>query len=372
MKKILFVNHFALNSGVERVMEDIIFNLSKDNFEITIFNFLKDENFDKVYSSNINYMYEFNIDPNAWTYLGSKEIFEIINSREKEILKKLNDKNFDIVIAMQEGLPAKFVSKLECKNKFAWIHINYLFSNHTEAVFDKKEELECMKKFQKVVCVSRGTKEAFIKKIGDSGNLCVRYNPVDNNKIIEKSKKEIDFSFPKDTINFITVGRLAEQKGYDRLISAANKLLEKGLKFNLYIIGDGKRSYKEYLMNKVKFNENIHFLGNIENPFPYLIRANCFICSSIWEAHGVAVQEAIVLHLPIIMTNYLGADEAFESGKAGIIVDNSEEGIYNGMLEILKNNKLLTKYRKYLEKDTYIKVEERIKAILELFEKCDK
>lgn len=367
MKKILFINQFILVCGVERVMRDIIFNLPKNEFEVTIFTFLKDDDFSKVYDSSINYMYEFNIEKNVWSEIGRREIFNIINAREKEILERLNKENFDIVIAMQEGISAKFASKLNCKNKFAWVHINYQFANHTELVFKPEEEFECMKRFNKVVCVSEATKRVFIEKIGDTKNLCVRYNPVDNHKIIEKSKEKIDFKMANDRLNFITVGRLAEEKGYDRLINAANRLLEDGHKFNLYIIGDGLNGYKKYLKNKVEFKDNIYILGNKINPYPYLLKADCFVNSSTWEAYSVAVQEAIILHLPVIMTNYLGAEESIKNGKEGIIVENSEKGIYDGMLEILNNKEKLVEYKKYLEQDNYVKIEKRINDIIELF-----
>ena len=367
MKRILFVNNFALGGGVESVMKTIIFNLPKNEFEITIFNFLKDNKFSEVYDSSVNYIYEFDIEKKMWRELGRNVISDIINAREKEIIEKLDSKDFDIVVAMQEGMPAKYVSKLKCKNKIAWIHINYQFSEHTRAVFSPKEELECMKKFNKVVCVSEATKKIFIEKIGDSGNLCVRYNPINIYGLIEKSKESIDFEMPNDRLNFITLGRLDKQKGYDRLIESANKLLEEGKKFNLYIIGEGEKAYSEYLKNKVKFKENICFLGGKINPFPYLIKADCYVCASIWEAHSMSIQEAIILKMPIVMTNYLGAEEAFENGKAGIIVEDSEKGIYNGMLEILNHKEKLKEYKKYLEQSNYAEIEKRMENIIQLF-----
>lgn len=368
MKKILFFNLVLFAGGVEKVMKDIVENLPEDEFEVTIFTFFKEEIFEEIYSSKIRYMYEFDCDVTTINEIGFSGVYEIIDLREKEILDKLNKENFDIVVAMKEGVSVKFVSKLNCENKICWIHINYKEQKYTQKIFNKKEELKCMRKFKKAVCVSKATRDIFIEEIGDSGNLCVKYNPIDNNQILEKSKEKIDFDFPKDMLNFITVGRLSEQKGYDRLIEATNKLLDKGFKFKLYIIGDGVTSYKRSLMNKVRYRENIKFLGNIQNPYPYLKKADCFVCSSNWEAYGVAIQEAIILHLPIIMTNYRGAEEAFENGTAGIIVDNSEQGIYDGMLEILNNKEKLEEYKKYLEQDKYVTVEQRMKDILEVFE----
>ncbi len=368
-KKILFVNNVVSDGGVGKVMQDIVNNLPKDKFEITIYNFLKDEEFYKIYDGKeINYIYEFDIDYNTIEAIGTEEVYKIIYKSEESILKKLDDMNFDIVVSMRQEFVPQIVCKLKCNNKICWVHSSSKNRYYESKNFNKKEEFECMKKFNKIICVAESSKKFFIREIGDTNNLYVRYNPIDNNEIIRKSKEKVDFEVSNEFLNFITVGRISEEKGYDRLIEASNKLLDEGYKFNLYLVGDGFENYMKYLTNRVKYKDYIHFLGKKQNPYPYLLKADCFINSSMYEAYCLAVQEAIILHIPIIMTNYFGSEEAFESGKAGIIVENSEKGIYDGMLEILTHKEKLQKYKKYLEKDNYVKIEKRIKDIIELFE----
>ena len=53
-------------------------------------------------------------------------------------------------------------------------------------------QLKCMKKFKNVVCVSETAKESVKKVIGDPGNLCVKYSPLDYLSIIEKSNVPIN------------------------------------------------------------------------------------------------------------------------------------------------------------------------------------
>ncbi len=368
MKKILFVTEVMAGGGVGTVLKDIVKNLPKEDFNVTIFSFFKDETFYKIYDNNINYIYEFEVDSININRLSFKDREDIIKARENEVIEKLNNEKFDIVVSIKEGRITKFVSNLECKNKFSFVHVNYKEGYYTNAYFTEKEELECMKKFKKIICVSKNVKQTIIEKIGDPGNLCVKYNPIDNNKIIEKSKENIDFDLPKNKLNFITVGRLAEQKGYDRLIDVSNKLLDEGFDFNLYIIGFGEIGNLQRLKNRVKYQNNIQFLDRKLNPYPYMVKSDCFICSSIWEAYGIAIQESIILHVPVLMTDCPGATEVFENGKQGIIVENSENGIYNGMKEILENKQKLEEYKRYLKKDRYVKLEERLKSIIDLFD----
>ena len=42
----------------------------------------------------------------------------------------------------------------------------------------------------------------------------------------------------------MSVGRLSNQKGYDRLIDAATKLKKENAKFKIYIIGEGPEKKK--------------------------------------------------------------------------------------------------------------------------------
>lgn len=361
--KILFVNDFfVLAGGAEKVMLDIIKNMPNEN-EITIFTFFKDNNFEKIYDYDIKYIYEI-----VSAETNDDKLLEVIQSRGKAIIEKLNQEKFDIVVAMKEGYCTKFVSELDCENKFGWVHTNYRDNYWTGKVFNSKEEFKCLEKFKKIICVSKDVKNTIINRIGDTNNLCVRYNPVDNNKIVNLSKENIEFCTPSNTLNFITVGRIDPQKGFDRLINVANKLLDNNYKFNLYIIGDtDDLQYKNKLKDSVKYKDNIIFLGKKINPFPYIKKADCYISSSIWESFGVAIQEAIILHTPVIMTNCLGAIEIFRNNEYGIIVENSEEGIYKGMLSILDNPNILKEYKKYLKLDNYVTVEKRINEIIELF-----
>lgn len=63
------------------------------------------------------------------------------------------------------------------------------------------------------------------------------YNIIDSKEISNKSLDRIELE--KDCLTFVSVGRLSNQKGYDRLIDAATKLKKENAKFKIYIIGEG-------------------------------------------------------------------------------------------------------------------------------------
>ena len=127
----------------------------------------------------------------------------------------------------------------------------------------------------------------------------VIYNYLDSNLIIEKAKEEIE-ELDKNTINFVTVARLVEQKAIDRLIKVHSDLINKGLVHNFYVIGDGPQ--KENLQNLIKENnveETFHLCGKKENPYPYIRQADYFCLFSHFEGYGMVLDEAKILNKKI-------------------------------------------------------------------------
>ena len=141
-------------------------------------------------------------------------------------------------------------------------------------------------------------------------------------------------------INFLEVARLVPQKAIDRIIKVHSKLVkELGKTHNFYIIGDGpEREKLQELINKYNVNDTFYLLGKMENPYPYIKKANYFCLLSKFEGYGMVLEEAKILNKPIIITN-TAAREAVEGYESAKIVENSEEGIYKELKNIIQNKK---------------------------------
>lgn len=369
MKKLLIMNDLLYGGGVEKVMIDLTSNLPVKEYDITILTPYRDLELQKYYNENIKFISLYN------GILSGKNIFvkiynKIIRSITSIMCKMyINKEKFDIAIAIKEGATMKYVSNLNIANKIAWIHTDYNVFHWTKSCFKSNEdELLCMKKFNNIVCVTEIIKDITIKKIGDSKNLCVKYNPINNKEIISKSREIIDdIERPNGKLLFVTVGRLSEQKGYDRLLKVCKELNSK-YDFELWIIGSGNDEIK--LRNFIEQNNlnNIKLLGAKENPYKYIAKADWFICSSTWESFGIAIQEAIVLDIPIISTYCPGACELLDSSCHGLIVENSEKGIFDGMNKALSEECLSNYYRNMILKtENKLLLENTISEIVKLF-----
>ena len=94
------------------------------------------------------------------------------------------------------------------------------------------------------------------------------------------------------------------------------------------------------------------------------------VCSSRAEGYSLVIAEAMVLGLAIITTNCSGPYELIDGGKYGILTENSTEGIYEALEHVLKNKKILERYKALaLERSKMFNVQHNIQAIEQIIDK---
>ena len=160
-----------------------------------------------------------------------------------------------------------------------------------------------------------------IKKNYNINAECV-YNPLNKEEIIKLSKKKMLLNFfDKKYLNIINVGRLEHQKDHLTLLKAINEIKNK-IKIKLLIIGNGSMQNK--LDNFIETNNlenSVKILNNTSNPFPYVIKSDLFILSSIFEGLPNVILEALTLNKFVISTDCsTGPSEILLNGKGGILV----------------------------------------------------
>ncbi len=77
---------------------------------------------------------------------------------------------------------------------------------------------------------------------------------------------------------------------------------------------------------------------NISNPYAVLSRCDGFVLSSYYEGFGLVIAEADILKKPVISTRVDGPT-LFMEEHGGRLVDNSDAGLYEGMM-LLANKKV--------------------------------
>lgn len=142
--------------------------------------------------------------------------------------------------------------------------------------------------------------------------------------------------FPDKTSNcknksIISVGRLHEEKGYDRLIEAWAQVALKHPDWKLNIFGNGKLNYfLTNLIQKKGLTESILIHDPVNNIIDKYIESSFYVMSSRFEAFGMVLIEAMACGLPVISFNCPIGPASIISNNDGFLV---KEGDINGLAE---------------------------------------
>ncbi|MCG3730700.1 glycosyltransferase [Vibrio cincinnatiensis] len=147
------------------------------------------------------------------------------------------------------------------------------------------------------------------------------YNPQDIKSI--RSVKIRNDLVNNEYFNYITAGRLIEQKDHMTLLKSFSKVIKNAPKSRLYILGDGP--LRGQLESYIKVNElegYVFLLGFKQNAFEYFKQCDCFVFSSIFEGFGNVLVEAMACGLPIVSTSCpSGPSEILGDGQYGLLSD---------------------------------------------------
>lgn len=348
MKKILFLIDTLNGGGAEKILIDIIDNLDKSKFDITIMTVWNRGIYKQVIDSK-NYNYKTILEKNSQFKLINLFIEKFFYICSGKLLHKIFIKEkYDVEIAFLEGISTKIISGASSDiKKFSWIHTDMKSNTwYSQFYINKKSIISTYKRFNKIYAVSKECKDKFIDLFRIK-NVEVIYNPVDNNMILEKSLEETKLINHNNKIKIVTVGRLEYEKGYDRLINIARRLKDERFEFEIYIIGSG--SLKDEFENKIRqynLTENVFLLGYLKNPYSIVRRSDLFVCSSRIEGFSTVVTEALVLGIPVVTTLCGGMEELLGNNEYGIITENSEESLYTSIKTLLTDVELINLYKK--------------------------
>lgn len=286
----------------------------------------------------------------------------------KAIYNKIIRSSYDTEIAFLEGPVTRlFCTKNNRTSKVVWVHndIEKVFGKGFKARVKRMIDNSIYKKYSKIVFVSNDNMQKFkcVYPDVDPGKMSVIYNYLDCDLILKKSN-EYSTEIQKYTEKkFVSVCRLVEQKGIDRLIRVHKKLLDNDYRHLFFIVGEGPDREKiELMIKKYGIEKTFILLGQKENPYPYMKEADYFCLLSYFEGYGMVLDEAKVLKKKIIITN-TAARESLKDYKNGIILENDEESIYKGMMDIIKNDSMPNYEENFNCKD-------RIEQVINLIESC--
>lgn len=226
--------------------------------------------------------------------------------------------HIDTLVACQEGIASRFVSYACAGNKIAWVRCDY--KRMMEDSGRGRENHYGV--FKNIVCVSEQTSQSFKSIFPEyaAKTRCIP-NPQDEDIILKQTDvEENEPRFITDGKLLVSIGRLDAVKRFDQIAPIARRLLDEGMLFCWYLIGDGvERQHIEQSIIDCQVQDNVIMLGAKANPYYYLKRADALVCLSRSEACPRVVNEAKILHTPTISTDFSTIYEFIQNEDTGLI-----------------------------------------------------
>ena len=371
-RRVLFLIESLAGGGAEKVLTTLVQHIDKERFDVTVCAISGGGKYEDAIKRQVSYKAILAEPKNGnvwerWLYvLKHHLVYKWLPL--SWVYRVFVPQNSDVEVAFVEGFTTKLLSystNLVAK-RYAWVHID-LHQNHwTKSVYDNlKEETDVYNQYTELFGVSNTVVSAFRKELP---NVTVPvetvYNPIDVHDILSRANEIVDLKCGKSLL-MVTVGRLEPQKSYMRLLRIAKKLIEDGMDVELWILGDGtERNLLEQYVSENKMQERVCLLGFHTNPYKYLRQGDLFVCSSLSEGYSTAVTEALILGLPIITTDCSGMAELLQNGECGVITENDEAALYEGLKRLLADKSLLEHYRhKAIERGKEFSIEHLMKPI---------
>lgn len=292
-------------------------------------------------------------------YSSKSPRLQIISNVIAKKFSPIIDKSYDVAIGFLEGWPNAYVSSnVRAQKKIAWIHTDYIKAGLVPSI-----DRSAFGSFDHLVTVSQDCRASLINAFPEYENKIVTINNIlTADYVRERANVSCEIELDPQLIKIITVSRLTNSsKALDRAIDVASSLLEEGFKFVWYIVGDGPdgRSLRSQVEEK-ECTEFIRFLGEIENPYPLMKQADLFFLPSNYEGKPMSVTEAQMLFVPALVTDYDSARSQVANGVEGLVVDNNQDAIYDGLKYLLQNRRKIEEFKenlKVVDKSNYSEID---------------
>ena len=367
MIRVLFLIHDLGQGGAEKVLVNLVNNMDRTKFDISVIAMFGGGVNEQFLKPDIHYK---SIWPKAIP--GNSKLLKIFTPKQLHSIC-VKDK-YDIEVAYLEGVSARVISGANVVNTHIinWIHVEQHKRSLASASFrSEKEAKVCYGKFEKTICVAQTVKQDFISLFPEVSPCEVLYNTVESEKILAMAEEVVEDFSDDNNIRLIAVGSLKKMKAFDRLLRITKRLIDENYKIHLYILGKGplENQFKDFI-NDNGLQKRVTLLGYQTNPYKYIAKSDLFVCSSHREGFSTAATEALILGIPVCTVEVSGMREMLgENNEYGVITNNSEDDLYDGLKKLLDNPDLLHHYGIMAKKrGKYFSTDNTVKAVEKMFE----
>lgn len=383
MNNIVFLHSSSELYGSDRSLLNLVKNLDKDKFNITVILPEDGPLVDKINSfdnveviiNELAVLRRKNLSLSGM----SKYFIELMRSI-KFINNLIKEKSIDIVYTNTSVIFVGGISAKICKVKSVW-HIREIIKSKYER-FIVSKIVNIFSDY--IIANSKATAEAISK---NKDKVKVVYNAIDIEKNsgledIDEVYKEVAATIVKSNnkIKIGMAGRINRWKGQKLFVDMAKLVSEENDNVEFLIAGDVYKG-EDYILDDLKgyilesgVKDKIGLLGQVDNMSNFYKKLDIFVLPSIQpEPFGLVVIEAMNNKLPVVATNHGGPVEIIDNNIDGFLVDYKDAREMAQVVNKLIKDKELRNYiaanaeKKVKEKFNVSRYVDEISYILEEF-----
>lgn len=343
MKKTLFLIHDLGQGGAEKVLVNLVNNMDRSKFDISVTALFGGGVNEQFLAPDIHFHAVF-----PKEVPGNSKLMKLLTPTQ--LHRMCVKEHYDIEVSYLEGPSARVISGCSDANTklVSWIHVEQHTMERLSGSFrSEREARKCYDHFDKTVCVSQYVHDDFCRILNFQKPCHVLYNTVESEKILANANDAAPELMDDENMRLMAVGTLKESKGYMRLLSIIKRLRDERYSIHLYILGIGPLQQEmERFIQANNLQEAVTLLGYQTNPYKYVSKCDLFVCASFAEGFSTAATEALIVGTPVCTVEVSGMKEMLgEHNEWGIVTENSEEALYQGIKDLLDHPDKLAHYK---------------------------
>jgi glycosyltransferase involved in cell wall biosynthesis len=216
-----------------------------------------------------------------------------------------------------------------------------------------------LRRYEQVIAVSQDLFDASLAAGVARERLSLVENAIDTEEFRRRAPARLSplREGTRDRLVVGAVGRLSEEKGFDLLIAAVERLLDEGLPLELWIAGEGDR--EEALRAQIaasRHARHLSLLGYRTDTRELFEAFDVFALSSLREGLPNVVLEAMSMEVPVVATRCGGMQAFAREGEDALLVETgSLEALRAGIGELVadpaRRERLATAARERVERE---------------------
>jgi glycosyltransferase involved in cell wall biosynthesis len=231
-------------------------------------------------------------------------------------------------------------------------------------------------RYHKIICVSESALNECLEAGISKSRCCLIENAIDT-QVFKRTRplaevKYQQFAASEDQLVIGSIGRLAEEKGFDLLIKAFERIIEGGINAKLVIAGEGpEEASLRKQISESPANDTIQLLGFVEDTRAFFEGLDIFVLSSYREGLPNVVLEAMAVGASVIATRVGGVERVVEHNTNGLTINpGSVDEIYAALKDLAdsaeKRSQLATEARATIENSWSFS--KRMDAVVRVYE----